>query len=173
MQVGWVKNCFSVSPLKICVHLPWWSDWQSEVQCHQQCSIVQLSFITLMAHLKGSDTLESFLSKVAFERDLRKKTCTCVMKTFAIRIFCVLESYFRKKTFWCVTTLRPVIIVGAELTWTGSLRLSTCPELVQFNCSSVKLSHQCCMHVTQKIILSLCDSRACDYNACTRLQVAE
>ena len=55
---------------------------------------------------KASDTLESFLSKVAFERDFRKKTCTCVMKTFAvfllsketftIRTCSILESFFRK-----------------------------------------------------------------------------
>ena len=52
------------------------------------------------------DTLESFLSKVAFERDFRKKTCMCVMKTFAIflllketftiRTCSILESFFRK-----------------------------------------------------------------------------
>ena len=60
---------------------------------------------------KASDTLESFLSKVAFESDFRKKTCTCVMKTFAIflhsketftiRTRSILESffasYFRKR----------------------------------------------------------------------------
>ena len=34
--------------------------------------------------IKGSVTLESFLSKVAFETDFRKKSCRCVMKTFAI-----------------------------------------------------------------------------------------
>ena len=55
---------------------------------------------------KASDTLESFFSKVAFEGDFRKKTCTCVMKTFAIflllketftiRTCSVLESFFRK-----------------------------------------------------------------------------
>jgi len=62
---------------------------------------------------KASDTLESFLSKVAFESDFRafesdfrKKTCTCVMKTFAIfllskepftiRTCSILESFFRK-----------------------------------------------------------------------------
>ena len=33
---------------------------------------------------KSSDTLESFLSKVAFESDFRMKSCTYVMKTFAI-----------------------------------------------------------------------------------------
>ena len=33
---------------------------------------------------KASDTLESFRSKVAFESDFRKKSCPCVMKTFAI-----------------------------------------------------------------------------------------
>ena len=33
---------------------------------------------------KANDTLESFLSKVAFECDFQKKTCTYVMKTFAI-----------------------------------------------------------------------------------------
>ena len=36
---------------------------------------------------KGSDTLDNFLSKVAFESDFRKKACTCVMKTFAIFLF--------------------------------------------------------------------------------------
>jgi len=55
---------------------------------------------------KGSDTLESFLSKVAFQGDFRKKTCTCVIKTFAsfllsketftIRTCSILESFFRK-----------------------------------------------------------------------------
>ena len=50
---------------------------------------------------KASDTLESFLSS-----DFRKKTCTCVMKTFAtfllsketftIRTCSILESLFRK-----------------------------------------------------------------------------
>jgi len=72
---------------------------------------------------KGSDTLESFLSKVAFESDFRMKSCTCVMKTFAIFffrneilrlehvLFCeflskvTFETNFRKKTFSCVTTL--------------------------------------------------------------------
>jgi len=54
----------------------------------------------------ASDTLESFLSKVAFESDFRKKTCTCVMKTFAIfllsketftiRTCSILESFFRE-----------------------------------------------------------------------------
>jgi len=33
---------------------------------------------------KDSDTLESLLSKVLFESDFRNKSCTCVMKTFAI-----------------------------------------------------------------------------------------
>ena len=56
--------------------------------------------------IKASDTLESFLSKVAFESDFRKKTCTCVVKTFAIfllsketftiRTCSILESFFRK-----------------------------------------------------------------------------
>jgi len=56
--------------------------------------------------LKASDTLDSFLSKVAFESDFRKKTCTCDMKTFAIflisketftiRTCPILESFFRK-----------------------------------------------------------------------------
>jgi len=55
---------------------------------------------------KASDTLESFLSKIVFESDFRKKTCTCVMKTFAIfvlsketftiRTCSILESFFRK-----------------------------------------------------------------------------
>ena len=36
---------------------------------------------------KGSDTLESFLSKVAFESNLRKKLATCSNR----------ESFFRKK----------------------------------------------------------------------------
>jgi len=36
---------------------------------------------------KASDRLESFLSKIAFESDFQKKTCTCVMKTFAISSF--------------------------------------------------------------------------------------
>jgi len=54
----------------------------------------------------GSDTLESFLSKVTFESDFRKKTCTCVMQSFAIfllsketftiRTCSILESFFRK-----------------------------------------------------------------------------
>jgi len=57
-------------------------------------------------YCKASDTLESFLSKVAFESDSRKKTCTCVMKTFAsfllsketftIRTCSILESFFCK-----------------------------------------------------------------------------
>jgi len=41
---------------------------------------------------KGSDTLESFLSKVAFESDFRKKSCTCAVKTFAI--FLLLKETF-------------------------------------------------------------------------------
>ena len=55
---------------------------------------------------KGSDTLESFLSKVAFESDFRKKSCTCVTETFAIfllsketftiRTCSILASFFRK-----------------------------------------------------------------------------
>jgi len=55
---------------------------------------------------KGSDTLESFLWKVTFESDFTKKSCTCVMKTFAIfllskenfriRACSILESFFRK-----------------------------------------------------------------------------
>jgi len=55
---------------------------------------------------KASDTLESFLSKVAFESDFQKKACTCVMKTFeifllsketfTIRTCSILESFFRK-----------------------------------------------------------------------------
>jgi len=55
---------------------------------------------------KGGDTLESFLLKVAFESDFRKKSCTCVMKTFAIfllsketftiRTCPILASFFRK-----------------------------------------------------------------------------
>jgi len=55
---------------------------------------------------KSSDTLESFLSKVTFESDFRKKYCTCVMKTFAIfllsketfsiRTCSILVSFFRK-----------------------------------------------------------------------------
>jgi len=55
---------------------------------------------------KGSDTLESFLSRVAFESDFRKKSCTHVMKTFAIFLLSketfaigtcsILASFFRK-----------------------------------------------------------------------------
>jgi len=55
---------------------------------------------------EASDTLENFLSKVAFESDFRKKTCTCVMKTFAIFLLSketftittcsILERFFRK-----------------------------------------------------------------------------
>ena len=45
------------------------------------------------AEPKGSDTSESFLSKVAFETDFRKKSCTCVTKTFAI-------FFFRNKLSW-------------------------------------------------------------------------
>jgi len=33
---------------------------------------------------KGSDTLQSFLSKVGFDTDFRKKSCPCVMNTFAV-----------------------------------------------------------------------------------------
>ena len=63
-------------------------------------------FERLYSRPKGSDTLEIFLSKVAFESDFRKKTCTCVTKTFAIfllsketftiRTCSILESFFRK-----------------------------------------------------------------------------
>jgi len=54
---------------------------------------------------KASDTLEIFLSKVAFVSHFRKKSCTCVMKTsifllsketFTIRTCSILESFFRK-----------------------------------------------------------------------------
>ena len=45
---------------------------------------------------KGSDTLESFLSKVTFESDFRKKSCTCAMKTFAI--FLLLKETFTIRT---------------------------------------------------------------------------
>jgi len=58
------------------------------------------------ATAKGSDALESFLSKVAFESDFRNKSCTRVMKTFAlfllsketftIRTRSVLASFFRE-----------------------------------------------------------------------------
>jgi len=37
----------------------------------------------LCNYRKGSDTLESFLSKLAFENDFRKKSCSCVMNTIA------------------------------------------------------------------------------------------
>jgi len=60
----------------------------------------------LIGNSQASDTLASFLSKVTFESDFRKKTCTCVMKTFAIcllsketftiRTCSILESFFRK-----------------------------------------------------------------------------
>jgi len=63
-------------------------------------------FLSYSETPKGSDTLESFLSKVAFESDFRKKSCTCVMKTFAfflllketftIRTCSILASFFRK-----------------------------------------------------------------------------
>ena len=39
---------------------------------------------TARARRQDSDTLESFLSKVAFESDFRKKSCTHSTKTFAI-----------------------------------------------------------------------------------------
>jgi len=36
---------------------------------------------------KGNDTLESFLSELAVESNVRKKPCTCVIKTFAVFFF--------------------------------------------------------------------------------------
>jgi len=71
----------------------------------QICDVIS-PYVRWDNNTKGSDTLESFLSKVAFERDFRKKSCTCVMKTFAIfllsketftiRTCSILASLFRK-----------------------------------------------------------------------------
>jgi len=76
----------------------------NSLQLHYRASRDSLS--TCIILYKASDTLESFLSKVAFESDFRKKTCMCVMKTFAIfllsketltiRTCSILESFFRK-----------------------------------------------------------------------------
>jgi len=65
----------------------------------------EISF-TVRFSSKASDTLESLHSKVAFESDFQKKTCTCAMKTFSIfllsketftiRTCSILESFFRK-----------------------------------------------------------------------------
>jgi len=89
--------------------------------------------ITLCTHkselASTKSLLESFRSKGAFKRDFQKKSCPCVMKTLQffffwnklLRLEHVLflkvsfTSYFRKKTFWCVTTLRRLVQVLCRL----------------------------------------------------------